>query len=112
MVKMSTRVFSDRGTVAFITELSNSLTKLLQFTKGTYKDQQLSQVYFAGLEKYEEDLLMSTISANLDIKTSQFEPKNYTCDSNNGFPIHQYLMVGNLWTCIRETMISCIEEQR
>lgn len=39
---------------------------------------------------------MSTISANLDIKTSQFEPKNYTCDSNNGFPIHQYLMVGNL----------------
>lgn len=28
-----TRVFSDRGTVAFITEL-------LQFTKGTYKDQQ------------------------------------------------------------------------
>lgn len=28
-----TRVFSDRGTVAFI-------TKLLQFTKGTYKDQQ------------------------------------------------------------------------
>ena len=92
-----TRVFSDRGTVAFITELSNSLTKLLQFTKGAYKDQQLSQVYFAGLEKYEEDLLMSTISANLDIKTSQFEPKNYTCDSNNEFPIHQYLMVGSLW---------------
>ena len=92
-----TRVFSDRGTVAFITELSNSLTKLLQFTKGAYKDQQLSQVYFAGLEKYEEDLLMSTISANLDIKTSQFEAKNYICNSNNEFPIHQYLMVGSLW---------------
>lgn len=53
---------------------------------------------------------MSTILANIDIKTSQFEPKNYTCDSNNGFPIYQYLMVGNLWTRIRGTMISCIEE--
>lgn len=50
---------------------------------------------------------MSTISANIDIKTSQFELNNYT---NNGFPIYQYLMVGNLWTRIRETMISCIEE--
>lgn len=92
-----TRLFSDRGTVSFITELSNSLTKLLQFTKGTYKDQQLSQVYFAGLEKYEEDLLMTTISSNLDIKTSRFEPKNYTCKSSEEFPIHQYLMVGSLW---------------
>lgn len=80
--------------------LQNYLILLLNYYnyhKGAYKDQQLSQVYFAGLEKYEEDLLMSTISANLDIKTSQFEPKNYTCDSNNEFPIHQYLMVGSLW---------------
>lgn len=32
----------------------------MQFTKGTYKDAQLEKIYFAGLETYEEDMLMST----------------------------------------------------
>ena len=45
-------------------------TKLMQFTKGTYKDAQLEKIYFAGLETYEEDMLMSTISSNLSIETS------------------------------------------
>lgn len=92
-----TRIFSDRGTIAFITELSNSLTKLLQFTKSAYKDQQLEKVYFAGLETYEEDLLMSTISSNLNIETSRFKPTNYTCSKDKDFPIHKYLSVGSLW---------------
>lgn len=92
-----TRIFSDRGTVAFITELSNSLTKLMQFTKGTYKDAQLEKIYFAGLETYEEDMLMSTISSNLSIETSRFKPTNHTCSKDNNFPIHKYLFVGSLW---------------
>lgn len=92
-----TRIFSDRGTVAFITELSNSLTKLMQFTKGAYKDAQLEKIYFAGLETYEEDMLMSTISSNLSIETSRFKPTNYTCSKDNNFPIHKYLFVGSLW---------------
>lgn len=91
------RIFSDRGTVAFITELSNSLTKLMQFTKGAYKDAQLEKIYFAGLETYEEDMLMSTISSNLSIETSRFKPTNYTCSKDNNFPIHKYLFVGSLW---------------
>ena len=91
------RIFSDRGTVAFITELSNSLTKLMQFTKGTYKDAQLEKIYFAGLETYEEDMLMSTISSNLSIETSRFKPTNHTCSKDNNFPIHKYLFVGSLW---------------
>lgn len=91
-----TRIFSQRGTVSFITELSNSLTKLLQFVKGTYKDEVLSMVYFAGLETYEEELLMTTISSNLDINTACFEPKNYISD-NQDFKIHKYLLVGSLW---------------
>ena len=86
-----TRIFSDRGTVSFITELSNSLTKLMQFTKGAYKDAQLEKIYFAGLETYEEDMLMSTISSNLSIETSRFKPTNYTCSKDNNFPIHKYL---------------------
>jgi len=92
-----TRIFSDRGTVSFITELSNSLTKLMQFTKGAYKDAQLEKLYFAGLETYEEDMLMSTISSNLSIETSRFKPTNYTCSKDNNFPIHKYLFVGSLW---------------
>lgn len=92
-----TRIFSDRGTVSFITELSNSLTKLMQFTKGAYKDAQLEKIYFAGLETYEEDMLMSTISSNLSIETSRFKPTNYTCSKDNNFPIHKYLFVGSLW---------------
>lgn len=91
------RIFSDRGTVAFITELSNSLTKLMQFTKGTYKDAQLEKIYFAGLETYEEDMLMSTISSNLSIETSRFKPTNHTCSKDNNFPIHKYLFIGSLW---------------
>ena len=91
------RIFSDRGTVAFITELSNSLTKLMQFTKGAYKDAQLEKIYFAGLETYEEDMLMSTISSNLSIETSRFKPTNHTCSKDNNFPIHKYLFVGSLW---------------
>ena len=83
--------------VAFITELSNSLTKLMQFTKGAYKDAQLEKIYFAGLETYEEDMLMSTISSNLSIETSRFKPTNYTCSKDNNFPIHKYLFVGSLW---------------
>ena len=83
--------------VSFITELSNSLTKLMQFTKGAYKDAQLEKIYFAGLETYEEDMLMSTISSNLSIETSRFKPTNYTCSKDNNFPIHKYLFVGSLW---------------
>ena len=44
------RVFSDRGSVAFVTELTNSLTKLMQFYKTNYKDETLSNIYFAGLD--------------------------------------------------------------
>ena len=40
----------------------------MQFTKGAYKDAQLEKIYFAGLETYEEDMLMSTISSNLSIE--------------------------------------------
>ena len=37
----------------------------MQFTKGAYKDAQLEKIYFAGLETYEEDMLMSTISSTI-----------------------------------------------
>ena len=44
-----------------------------------------------------------------DIDTSKIKDKQ-TRDTYNRFPICRYLMVGNLWTRIREIMISCIEE--
>ena len=67
------------------------------FNKADYKEAQLEKIYFAGLETYEEDMLMSTISSNLSIETSRFKPTNYTCSKDNNFPIHKYLFVGSLW---------------
>ncbi len=91
------RIFSDRGSVAFITEVSNSLTKLLQFARSNYKDDNITHIYFAGLDKFEEDLLFSTISSNLSMKTTRFECPNCTSDSNNDFLAHKFLAVGSLW---------------
>lgn len=94
-----TRLFSQRGGVAFVTELTTSITQLLQFNKSQYKDTTIENVYFCGLDTYEENMIYDVVKNSLDKQASRFlNTRNVTSvHGASPFELHKYIYaVGSL----------------
>ena len=87
------RLFAERGSIAFVSELTTNITQLIQFNKSQYKDKNLEVIYFSGLDKYEEDMIYDAVKNSLDIRAERFpSSKNITCiDATMPFEIHTYI---------------------
>lgn len=93
------RLFSDRGSVAFVTELTTSITQLSQFNKSQYKDTTIEIVYFCGLDTYEENMIYDVVKNTLDMEAGRFvNTRNVSSvNSVSPFELHKYVYaVGSL----------------
>lgn len=92
------RLFSPRGSVAFVTEITTHISQLLQFNKTQNKDTNVEKVYFCGLDAYEEVMIYDVVRNTLDIEVECFvNSKIVTTKSTQPFALHQYVYaVGSL----------------
>lgn len=66
------RLFSDRGTNAFITEMNSNISQLIQFNKSKRSLYTIDIAYFCGLEDGEEPMVFENIKRNLNIDAEVF----------------------------------------
>lgn len=66
------RLFSDRGTPNFISEMNSNISQLIQFNKSQRSPYPIEIAYFCGLEKSEEVALSQNIKENLEIDAGRF----------------------------------------
>lgn len=66
------RLFSDRGTNAFITEMNSNISQLIQFNKSKRSLYTIEVAYFCGLEDGEEPMVFENIRRNLNIDAQVF----------------------------------------
>lgn len=92
------RLFSERGSVAFVTELTTNITQLIQFNKSQYKDTDIDIVYFCGLDEYEETMVYDVVKNTLDVRADCFvSTRQVMCSLLKPFALHQYVCaVGSL----------------
>lgn len=92
------RLFSERGSVAFVKELTTNITQLMQFNKSQYKDTDIDIVYFCGLDEYEETIVYDVVKITLDVRADRFvNTRQVMCSLLKPFPLHQYVYaVGSL----------------
>lgn len=92
------RLFSERGSVAFVKELTTNITQLMQFNKSQYKDTDIDIVYFCGLDEYEETIVYDVVKNTLDVRADRFvNTRQVMCSLLKPFPLHQYVYaVGSL----------------
>lgn len=89
------RLFSDRGSMEFITEMSSNISQLLQFSKSKHSPYPIEIAYFCGLHEAEEELVFQNIRDNLDIEADIFPSSKivYLTDKakNREFELHDYV---------------------
>lgn len=66
------RLFSERGTPDFITEMNSNISQLIQFNKSKRSPYTIEMAYFCGLEKSEEIALSEMVKENLEINAGRF----------------------------------------
>lgn len=66
------RLFSDRGTNAFIMEMNSNISQLIQFNKSKRSLYTIDRAYFCGLEDGEEPMVFENIRRNLNIDAQVF----------------------------------------
>ena len=66
------RLFSERGTNAFITEMSSNISQLIQFNKSKRSLYTIETAYFCGLEDEEEPIIFDNIRRSLNINAETF----------------------------------------
>lgn len=66
------RLFSERGTPDFITEMNSNISQLIQFNKSKRSPYTIEMAYFCGLEKSEEIALSEMVKENLEINADRF----------------------------------------
>lgn len=90
-----TRLFSERGTQAFITEMNSSISQLIQFNKSKQSPYAIGTAYFCGVSETEEELLFDSIRQNLDINACVFPSSKivYVTDraKEDEFDLHKYV---------------------
>lgn len=87
------RLFSQRGSSAFMMEVSNILSQFKQFIKTTEYNQNLEKIYFCGLDKYEEDMLFEVVSDSIDVELTRLANSRsvvYT-GADKMFELHKYI---------------------
>lgn len=87
------RLFSQRGSSAFMMEVSNILSQFKQFIKTTEYNQNLEKIYFCGLDKYEEDMLFEVVSDSIDVELTRLANSGsvvYT-GADKMFELHKYI---------------------
>lgn len=89
-----TRLFSERKTDAFISEMVSNISQLIQFNKSKQSPYSISTAFFCGLDDDEEDLVFQSVSENLKIKAKEFPNSKivYAVDDKpNNFLLHDYV---------------------
>lgn len=96
-----TRLFSERGTSAFITEMNSNISQLIQFNKSKRSLYTIETAYFCGLADDEEPIVMANIKENLNINAQVFPNSKvvYVTDATlaSDFKLHDFIYpVGSL----------------
>ncbi|MCR0207105.1 pilus assembly protein PilM [[Clostridium] innocuum] len=89
-----TRLFSERGTQAFISEMNSNISQLIQFSKSKQSPYPIEIAYFCGLDDAEERMVFESIRTNLSMQAEQFPDSKIvyvTAQSYNDFHLHDYL---------------------
>lgn len=90
------RLFSDRGTDAFATEMSWNISQLLQFHKAQNYEQVIDTVYFCNLDESEEETIYPRIEESLTVKAQRFPTTSiiYIQDPvmKREFDLHKYIL--------------------
>lgn len=88
-----TRLFSERKTDAFISEMVSNISQLIQFNKSKQSPYSISTAFFCGLDDGEEDLVFRSVSENLRIKAEEFPNSKivYAVDNSSDFLLHDYV---------------------
>lgn len=96
-----TRLFSERGTNAFVSELSSNISQLIQFSKSKRSPYTIETAYFCGLNGSESKIVNETIHAGLAINSEVFPNSKIVYIDNDTkqfeFNLHEYVYsVGSL----------------
>lgn len=90
-----TRLFSERGSIEFITEMSSNISQLIQFSRSKHSPYPIETAYFCGLHEEEEEQIFQNIRASLDIEANIFPSSKivYVSDQtrNSEFELHDYV---------------------
>lgn len=90
-----TRLFSERGTQAFVSEMNSNISQLIQFSKSKQSPYQIERAYFCGLDDDEEKLIFESIRNNLNMQAEQFPDSKivYMTDPSRSkdFHLHDYV---------------------
>ena len=84
------RLLSEQGTGAFVSELSNSLSSLIQFKRANYKDHAIDNIYFCGNDLKDQDMVFDTLSFNLDMNVQYLE-ESIAIVKEVGFKEYKYV---------------------
>lgn len=89
-----TRLFSERGTQAFISEMNSNISQLIQFSKSKQSPYPIERAYFCGLDDAEESMVFESIRTNLNLQADHFPDSKIvyvTGESYNRFHLHDYV---------------------
>lgn len=88
-----TRLFSERKTDAFVSEMVSNISQLIQFNKSKQSPYSISTAYFCGLDDGEEELVFKNVSENLRIGAEEFPNSKivYAVDNSSDFLLHDYV---------------------
>ena len=89
-----TRLFSERGTQAFISEMNSNISQLIQFSKSKQSPYPIERAYFCGLDDAEELMVFESIRSNLNLQAEQFPDSKIvyvTGDHYKDFHLHDYV---------------------
>lgn len=96
-----TRLFSERGTHAFTSEMNSNISQLIQFNQSKRSPYSIETAYFCGLDDEEEKVVFESIKQNLKIEALEFPDSKLIHISNaekkKQFQLHDYVFsVGSL----------------
>lgn len=87
------RIFSERGTAAFITEMNSNISQMIQFNKSKHSAYNIEVAYFCGLADDEELLVFPTVKDSLQINAETFPDSKmvYITNKQRQFLLHDYI---------------------
>ena len=90
---IKSRIFAERGSLAFVSELTTTITQLIQFNKSQYKDSSLEVIYFGGLDSYEESMVYDAVKNSLDTRAERFINSKNIMSAGLAIPfeLHNYI---------------------
>lgn len=91
-----TRLFSERGSNEFITEMNSNVSQLIQFNKSRKSPYAIDTVYLCGIQGEEEQVIFESLKKNLNIDALPFPNAHsiYIADKAKAasFQLHNYVI--------------------